>query len=163
MAVSTKQVKDRREVSYATYDELAADAREMASSNVKCVGNWTLAQIMGHLQGSFVGCIDGGLGKAPFFIRLMAPLLMKNMLIHKKVPAGFRFGKTSEARLKPNPDVSTEDALAGLQQAIDRCKTEPSRIRHPALGNISREEWDNFNLRHAELHMSFVKPVDGAE
>jgi hypothetical protein len=32
---------------------------------------------------------------------------------------------------------------------------------HPAFGNIGREGWDQFNLRHAELHMSFLVNGEG--
>jgi hypothetical protein len=30
-----------------------------------------------------------------------------------------------------------------------------------AFGDLTNEEWDRFNLRHAELHMNFIVPNQG--
>lgn len=38
-------------------------------------------------------------------------------------------------------------------------KSDPSRALHPWFDELSTGEWDQFNLRHAELHMSFVHPA----
>jgi hypothetical protein len=57
MAVETKKVTGRRDISYSSYDELLADAQSVAASdNVKMVGNWSLAQIFQHLAAALRHC-----------------------------------------------------------------------------------------------------------
>ena len=53
-------------------------------------------------------------------------------------------------------ETSVEEGLSSLQGAIARQKQESMRASHPAFGDIGREEWNDFNLRHAEMHMSFL-------
>jgi hypothetical protein len=49
MNVATKTVTDRRKLRFETLDDLLADARQVATGEVTMLGNWTLAQILGHL------------------------------------------------------------------------------------------------------------------
>ena len=44
-------------------------------------------------------------------------------------------------------------ALDLLRKAIARQHEIAERAPHPALGDSSREEWDQFNLRHTEMHI----------
>ena len=53
------------------------------------------------------------------------------------------------------------DALAEFRTTIERVKSESKRTVHPIFGSLTHEEWDSFNLRHAEMHMSFVKLQEG--
>ena len=77
-------------------------------------------------------------------------------MLNETISPGFKIPKKGEAQFSPDPSVSTEDGLASLRAAIERCQTETSRAEHPAFGALTREEWDKANLRHAELHMSFA-------
>ena len=77
-------------------------------------------------------------------------------MLNGTLSPGFKIPKKGEAQFSPDPSVSTEEGLASLRAAIERSQTETSRAEHPAFGELTREEWDKFNLRHAELHMSFA-------
>ncbi len=154
--VSTAAVKDRRTVRYESYDEFLADADRLAAGSAKTVGNWNYGQILKHLAIAFEACIDGGLAPVPLPVRLFARLLMKNRFLNRGVPAGFKIPKSGVRQFEPDADVTVSEALDHLCRAVDRCKTESSRADHPVFGKITREEWDKFNLRHAELHMSFA-------
>ena len=59
MSVVTKQVQDRREVHYDSYEELRTDARQLASGEVSRLGNWSLGQIFQHLANAYTGSVDG--------------------------------------------------------------------------------------------------------
>jgi hypothetical protein len=48
--------------------------------------------------------------------------------------------------------------LNELRAAIDRLNREPKRAPSPVFGKMTREEWDQLHLRHAELHLSFFVP-----
>lgn len=92
-------------------------------------------------------------------MRIMAPLLKRRFLT-QTTPAGFQFPDRIKPQVDPNPTISTADGLDALRFAVSRCQSESHRAPHPFLGKLSKDDWDRFNLRHAELHMSFVVPAD---
>lgn len=57
---------------------------------------------------------------------------------------------------------ASRSGLAALRTAIGWQSRESKRAPHPAFGNISNDEWNDFNLRHFEMHMSFVIPAGEA-
>ena len=160
MTVDTKKVAQRREVRYESYDDLFADAERLASGDVRTVGNWTLGQIFQHLAQTMNSSIDGTDMKFPWLMKKIFLLFMnKEKMLNEKLRPGFKIPKKGAAQFIPDPGVSTEEGLASLRAAIERCQTETSRAEHPAFGGLTREEWDKLNLRHAELHMSFAAPA----
>lgn len=151
--VNTKKVKGRREVRYESFDDLLIDARRFAKTQVCCLGNWSPGQIFEHLARSLDGSIDGIDFAMPAPVRWIMSLLMKKKFLEGELPAGF---KSSDSMIPG--DTSVKDGLASLEMAITRQNQEPNRVMHPGFGNISRESWGKFHLRHAELHMSFLVP-----
>ncbi len=87
----------------------------------------------------------------PAPMRLMLKLLFKKKFLHKAIPAGF----TAPGQFVPE-ETSVEEGLASLRRAVARQSEVKERKPHPGFGKISREEWGLFNLRHAEMHMSFI-------
>ncbi len=60
----------------------------------------------------------------------------------------------------PDEHVTTEEALERVGAALDRLDRETPCAAHPFLGRLAGCEWIALHLRHAELHMSFVGPVE---
>lgn len=156
MPVDTTKVKGRRQVHYGSYADLLADAEQLAKTKVKTLGNWSYGQILKHVAQSTDSSIDGSGFALPAPIRWVFTLLMKRKYLTQPIPAGFKAPK----QFQP-PEVSVEDSLADLRKAIARQNTEEKRAMHPAFGKISKDEWTQFNLRHAEMHMSFIVPEAG--
>ena len=151
MPINTKKVVGRRKVRYESFDEFVADAQRLSAVPVRTLGNWSQGQIYDHLASSLDGSIDGTGFSLPAPVRWMMSLLMKRRMLEKGIPAGF----SAPDRFQPG-DTSVEEGLAALRQAVARQKEESQRAPHPAFGDIGREGWDRFNLRHAEMHMSFL-------
>ena len=84
-------------------------------------------------------------------MRLILNLFFKNKFLHKAIPARFK----APGNFVPDA-TSVEDGLASLQRAVARQHEVAERALHPGFGKFSRAEWDQFNLRHAEMHMSFI-------
>lgn len=154
MAVKTSRVQGRRQVKYASYADLLADAEHLAKSKVKTLGNWSFGQILKHVAQSTDSSIDGSGFVLPAPVRWIFTLLMKQKFLTQPIPAGFRAPK----QYQPDESTSVEESLASLRTAITRQEAEVKRVMHPAFGMISKDEWTQFNLRHAEMHMSFVVP-----
>lgn len=151
MTVNTKKVQGRRTVHYDSFDDLLADARELTEQYVHTIGNWSLGQILAHLAQSQNYSIDGFDFRLPGPIRLIVRLFMKRNFLRRRIPAGLK----SPARMAPQ-ETTAAAGLAALEAAVQRQRQEPRNADHPALGRLSPEEWDQFHLRHAEMHMSFV-------
>ena len=162
MTVNTKQVQGRRTVRYTSLDEFLADARRLADTEVQTLGNWSQGQIYEHLARSLDSSIDGAGFSFPAPLRWMMSLFMKRKFLTQPIPPGFKPPKKAQKYIPG--ETSVADGLASLEAATARQQQETDRALHPGFGTLSREEWDQFNLRHAELHMSFlVSGDDGAE
>ena len=157
MTVNTKSVTDRRKLSYGSYDDLIADVDALAAGQTEVVGNWSFAQVCKHLAASMNACIDGVPFKAPWPFRLVG-FLMKKRFLSKPVPPGFQIPTSGKNQFEPDETIDLQTQLAELHKAIERVKHDKTRAEHPILGKMSSDEWDQFNLRHAELHLSFVRP-----
>jgi len=159
MTVKTKTVTGRRDVSLKSYDDLLAEVDRLTSGGeTKMLGNWTLGQIFEHVANSLNACLAGFTFKAPFFMRLIAGTFMKKKFIYGGIPAGFQIPKSGAGQFTPDPGISTEQAAAELRQAIQRVKSATPQQKHPIFGALTRDQWENFNLRHAETHLSFAIP-----
>lgn len=155
---ATATTKERRDVEYSTLEELRLDAEAIAAGPYDTVGQWSYGQILDHLAKAVHCSIDGFPFRAPWWMRLAAPLV-KNSVLTTKMKSGWKLPKSADPYL-PNPDASVEDALASLVKGIDRLGTENPEAPHPVFGKLAREEWIQLHIRHAELHMSFVVPTD---
>jgi hypothetical protein len=153
MSVNTKTVQGRRSVRFDTYDALLADAETMAGQETRTLGNWSLGQNLKHVAMVLNSSIDGVGFKLPAPVRWMMTLLMKRRFLTQTLPPGF---KTTED-FTPAP-TSTDEGLSALRDAIARVERKSTRAPHPAFGKLAKKDWDAFNLRHAETHLSFVVP-----
>lgn len=157
MTVDTKSAQGRRQVHYESLDDLLQDAQSLAAGEVEMRGNWSLGQILKHLAGALETSIDGNPFMLPAPLRWVGGTFLKRKFLTTPLSPGFKVPRRAAA-LKPDP-TSTEDGLAALKHAIERLKHEQHREQHPMLGRLSIDEWNQFHLRHAEMHMSFAVPA----
>ncbi len=156
--VNTKTVTGRRELHYDNYDEQLADAERLAGMEVRTLGNWSYGQILLHLARSIDVMIDGAPFSFPAPVQWVMSLLMKKKFLTKGLTPGFKLPKNA-GRLIPE-EASVEEGMAEYRTAINRAKTESKRAPHGGFGKMSKDECDQFQFRHAEMHMSFVVPQD---
>ena len=154
-------VPSRRTIRYVTLAELLEDVERLAAGGHRTLGNWSFGQILDHLARAMTCAIDGFGFKAPWIARALIAPFIKNSLITKGMKPGFKLPRRAEALLPAN-EISLEAGLNNLRQAIHRFEREPTRQYHPFLGNLASQEWVSLELRHAELHMSFVVPESAA-
>jgi hypothetical protein len=157
MPVNTAKVQGRRQVNYASFEDLLADADGLCSGQIKELGNWSAGQIFRHLASVYVGSIDGLSLVFPWHIRLVAKVFKKKILAGA-MPAGFKLPTQGSQELMP-PPTGTQEGLAELHAAVERLQRESHRANHPVFGHFTKEEWDGLHLKHAALHMSFLVPA----
>jgi hypothetical protein len=154
MAVDTKQVTERRQVQYATLQDILNDAERLSRGPITTLGNWSAGQIFSHLATAMNGSIDGLNIQTPWYYRLMGRLFKKQML-RGPMPPGFQLPPEAAREMVPGPKT-TEEGLAELRAAIHRLETEDKRTPSAFLGYLTREEWNQLHCTHAALHMSFL-------
>jgi hypothetical protein len=155
MAVNTKRVTGRRTLRFSSYDEMLADVRALAQGSTRQLGNWSLGQICAHLATGMNSCIDGPAFSPNWIIRLVGPFLKKRVLTRGLTP-GFQLPKNAVAFLPP--ETSAAEGLAKLEKSVARVERDPTREPHIVFGKMTRDEWNEFLLRHAEMHLSFIVP-----
>lgn len=155
MPVNTKSVQGRRELNLLSLDEVVQDAEALvASEKTRTLGNWPLSKLLTHLAMTVECSMDGFPTPAPWFVRMIGPLLKKGMLIKKMAP-GLQLPKKAEAEAFPAAN-SPQEALDRLRAAVVRSKTMPMVAAHPAFGKMTHDEWNQLHLRHSEMHLSFA-------
>lgn len=151
--------KERRRLHYDSLNEVKADAEQLAAGGYETVGNWSYGQILNHLTKHMNYSIDGFPGLAPWPVRFIGSRFMKKKALKGPMKPGFQLPKKA-APLMPDENVPDETAaLEGFTTAIDRFQSETPRAVHPLFGKLTPEEWVQLHQRHAELHMSFVRPA----
>ena len=162
MNINTKKVDSRREVKLETLDDLAAEADRIAQAEaagrVQPLGNWSPGQNLQHLARFMTCSLDGFEGKLPIMLRLFGRIL--RLVLGKRIfqsppPPGYKLPTT--VSFGPDPEVSAAEGAAELCEVIERINNGEAFVpESPLLGRITREQWIELHLRHAELHLSFV-------
>ena len=149
----------RRDVHYEELSEVLADARSLAARPHTTVGQWTFAQIVEHLAQAMDACFDGFPFKAPWLARVLIAPFVKNSFLIKPMKAGFKLPKDAGPLLPP-VETDLNEALGHLDRAIARFDKETPSQPHTFFGRMAAQEVMMLQLRHCELHMSFVVPTD---
>jgi len=154
--VRTTSVTGRRELHFTSLDEVLEDARAVCRGNPTALGNWSPGQILMHLARSIDASIDGIPGRLSWPMRMLGKVLKKRLLTGR-LRAGFKPPRQIARQLMPG-ETSTEAGLKALTEAIERLKQTSDRAPHIFLGELTADQWEQFHLRHAELHLSFLLP-----
>src|SRR5262245_3648657 len=151
----------RRVIQYASFDQVLADAELLVRAGATTTGNGSLAQILGHLAIGMETSVEAApetLGwKAPWYLRLLGRYLIKPRILKHGMPSGFKLPAEAESWAVPAPGGDPHAALERLRRAVSRLQSETPRWPHPIFGSMSAAEWRRWHLRHAELHLSFVR------
>lgn len=155
-----------RELRFATLDDMLADMDQLVASEragrLTCMGNWTPGQVFGHIATWIDFAFDGYPPdlRPPWIVRFIVRF-QKARFIKGPMPRGVRIPGIAGGTLGTEP-VSLDEGAARLRRAAERLKREKPTQKNVLFGELSHEEWTSMNLRHAELHMSFLRPGGAA-
>jgi hypothetical protein len=159
--VDTKSAR-RRLVSYASLRALSDDLGLIEASHragtLTRLGNHDPGPIFEHLASAMTRSFDGFGVTAPLWLRWIGPLVKKSTLA-KPFKPGFNLRPDIE-KFAWDDTVSFDDGLKRLREQIARAQVPGAapNSAHPFFGVLTPQEWQVYYLRHAELHMSFLKP-----
>lgn len=156
--VDTGKLANRRKLRFHSIDEVLTDVDKLLAAEragkLARIGNWSFGQTLGHLAAWAGYCFDGYPIKPPKVIGWILRL-RRNRFIHSAMPAGVRIPGTTDGTIGLDP-LSTEEGYVRFRRAFERLKSNRLPDRHPFLGKMTHEDWIALNLRHAELHLSFI-------
>lgn len=145
---------------FETLDQMLADARACAAApRLRPLGNWSLGQALNHIA----AWIDYPFVGFPPELRFPEEMKAnaagaKQRLMDETMKPGERLPGIAAGTLAIE-DVSTPVGLARLESAAARLAAVPPHdtlpLPDPYFGRVTRHEWAEINLRHAELHLSF--------
>lgn len=156
--VNTKSA-NRRKLRFESAVDLFAELDQIEAASQRgtltTTGNWTAGQILSHLSAWIDYGYDGfPISPPPLPVRWLLKWMLPRMLsggmtAGVKIP-GVKGGTTGV------DDAATEDALARYRAAVSRMLSEPAKYPSPAFGPLSEPDRIRLQLRHAELHLSFL-------
>jgi len=160
--VDTGKVQDRRKLRYLSIDELLADIDRIENSDaagtLRRTGNWTAGQAFGHLASWMNFAYEGFPTRPPWPIRMILRFFFRKKYLRDGMPAGVRIPGAADGTYAVQV-MSTQEGALMLRKALLRLKSgEPPKFHSPAFGPMTLEERIALNLRHAELHLSFLHP-----
>lgn len=160
-AMPTVATATRRELQFYTIDEVLAEVARIEEAEqagtLQCLGNWSPGQIFGHLAAWIDYAYEGyPMRSPPWLVRYVIARRLRRVL-RRGMPTGVRIpavaGGTYGTEL-----YSTPEGAMRLRRALSRLQSgEEPRYDHPVLGPVSYEDHVQLNLRHAELHLSFLR------
>lgn len=159
--VNTAQA-ERRDLRFESIDDALAEIDRIAAADeagtLRRSGNWTTGQVFGHIAAWIEYGYDGyPLKPPPFFIRWYLRSRLKRML-DRGMPAGVRIPGLPAGTLGID-ELSTGESARRVRAAFRRLASgESCPYDSPAFGRMSHEDRVRLNLRHAELHLSFLHP-----
>ena len=156
--INTQQV-NRRQLRFESIDEVLADVEKIVAAahagSLQQTGNWTPGQIMAHLAAWIEYGYDGYPIKTPWFIRMILRLTLPGLLKNGMKP-GIKIPGVSRGTVGQDGQP-LDQAAQRLQKAFLRLKNgEQCTYDSPGFGAMSHEDRIRLNLRHAELHLSFL-------
>ena len=157
--IDTKHAAGQRDLRFASLDDALADAEALAAAEragrLRSAGNWAPGEVFGHLAAWVGYAYDGLPVEPPRIVRwLMRP--MKKRFLYRAMPAGVKIPSAAGGTFGTDV-LTTDEGLERLRRAYARLKAEPPARAHPLFGRLTHEEWVNGHLRHAELHLSFLR------
>ena len=100
-------------------------------------------------------CFTGVPVRPPFFIRWILKRKHKQFF-EGPMPSGVKIPGVKGGTLGAEP-AEFGPALARLRAAIDHLQRECPTQPHGIFGPLSHEMWTRSQLRHCELHLSFLR------
>ena len=160
--IDTGKVTERRKLRFQSLAELSAEvdriAQADAAGRLRTTGNWSPGQVLGHLAAWINYGWDGyPFPTPPWFVRFFLKFMRKKYL-RDGMPGGVKI-PNAEHGTYGTEKLSTDEGAARLRNAIKRLQSgEAPRFDSPAFGRMSHDDRIALNLRHAELHLSFLHP-----
>ena len=130
----------RRKLAFSNLNEAVEEVESLQQSSFTAVGNWSLEQILDHLNRTMRMATEG----PPFFYPApIRPIL--RWLIYPKMKSGIQMaagGPTREA-LEPDEKKDLNDLVNEFRELSARIMAPDANLApiHPLMGKFTNEQW----------------------
>jgi hypothetical protein len=160
--IDTGKMSDRRAVKFASPREALADADVIAAAEwagkLRRTGNWTTGQTFGHLAAWIDYSFDGYPLIAPPEMAAKARAALRTRVLDGRMMPGFHIPGV-EGGTAGIEEFTLDEGLTRLRRAWRRIEGACPTKEHAFFGPMTHEEWIKLQLRHSELHHSFLHPT----
>jgi len=152
----------KRELSFSSYEDMLAEAQSLLDKGYISHGNWSLAQVCGHLSDWMQFPLDG-FPKSPLPMRMIFWVMKKTIgpgMKRKILTNGFKSGIPTAPETVPKPDAMTDQQAVELfRKTVDRRQAyQGELLPSPFFGPLDRETQQRLGLLHAALHLGYLEP-----
>jgi hypothetical protein len=159
MSTATKPA--RRDLTFASLDEVVADAENLLAKGYDRAGNWDLAQVCLHLAEWMRFPVEG-FPKMPVFLRPVMWLMRVTAgkkLRAKVLAGGFDAGGRTMPQTVFTPGSDPAAAVAKLKEAGAKFEAHVGPVHpSPLFGTMTKDEALQLQLKHCAHHLSFLVP-----
>lgn len=150
---------ERRELKFANLDEVTKEIETLAAGTPTTTGGHSFAEIVRHLALTNE-MVTGHIvpPKLPLVMRLAMPF-MRSRILSGPVNPGFKLPDHMEKFFWPKESISAEDAVAKFKDSIRLIEEKGLLPAHPIFGKSTKEQTNSLLLKHAAMHLSFVRPT----
>lgn len=153
---------DRRDLAFRSLDEILADAERVLGGPHRTTGSWTAPQIVWHVA-DLIAVANGHMDLSlPLPLKAFGRTLKLLRLFDRPIPSGIRMPKAAAANVAEAADREPADSLAHLRREVEHANRHPMTHPSPLFGRLTPHQWLRVNCRHADLHFSFMHPIDAA-
>ena len=159
MAVASN--KQRRNLRLESINDVIADVNRIAaadaSGGLRVTGNWSAGEILTHLSAWIEYAYDGyPIDAPPWVIQQVLKFHLRSILKNGMKPGvnipGVEGGTVGQEQV--DCDVACRRYLVALNRLAS---SEGAKYPSPAFGKLEKDKLVKLNLRHAELHLSFIQ------
>ncbi len=154
----------KRQLKFANFEEMMNEINSLEEGGYESQGNWSLAQICGHVADWMRFPIDG-FPIPPIYMRPIF-FLMKISIGDKMkrdiLANGFKAGMPTAPETIPDDDEMTDrQGIGVLKKTIARvCAHTGELLPSPLFGPMDKETLLQVTLLHAEHHLGFLEPKE---
>ncbi|MCC9599414.1 DUF1569 domain-containing protein [Stieleria sp. JC731] len=150
--------ESHRKIHFDRLDDAVAEVERLAIIPVKTSGNFTFPQIVEHLATAFdISSGHQTPPPIPFILRLIGPLLGR-IVAHRPMKPGLKLPQNAQDFFWRD-EQQLDEAMTTFREAFKRYRAVDKLPRHPIFGNLSRDNNEQLQCRHMELHLGFVHPA----
>ena len=159
--MSTAIKPERRKLTFATLDDVVADAERLRDGGYDKVGNWDLAQVCFHISEWMRFPLDG-FPKPPLPIAMMLWVMRKTIgpkMYRQYLAEGMPSGKPTIPQSIAPPGGEVNVAIAKLKETVARFQEHAGPLHpSPLFGALDKEAAMKLQLVHCAHHLSFLVP-----
>ena len=152
-------VIERRSLHFDSLADALAEAERLSSQSVITAGSYSLGQILEHLART-IDVVTGDRPSPPIALPVkVLARMFRSRFLNSPMQPGFKLPSKAQSVFWPSEDVESEAGLQHYREAINRFDHTEPLPKHVLLGNMTRPQHVQLQCRHAELHLSFVRPA----